>query len=293
MAGLSLRGGAALATPARMIPPVLCYHKIERRRELGVTRLSPRRFAGQIEALARGGWTGMTLDTFSATVRGERTAGERELLVTFDDAYRGLRDHAFPVLRDAGFSGVCFVITDYAGRLNRWDVAYGGRRFAHLAWRDMDRWAASGIAFESHSATHPRLPWVDRGRLEDELVRSRRAIRSALGTQPVAIAYPFGAVTPEVTVAAVRAGYRLGFGVGGRRLRDAMLIPRTPVHCWSPRLPVVGPSGSLERIASTLATRCSVGTNLWRRLTSGLDEILRDDGKQRRVPDEGFAEDAP
>ena len=112
-----------------MIPTVLCYHKIERRRELGVTRLSPRHFARQIDALARAGWRGISLDEFGATVRGERPARERELLVTFDDAYRGLRDHAFPVLRDAGFRAACFVITDYAGRLNRWDVAYGGRRF--------------------------------------------------------------------------------------------------------------------------------------------------------------------
>jgi len=35
-----------------MIAPVLCYHKIERRRELGVTRLSPRHFAAQVQALA-------------------------------------------------------------------------------------------------------------------------------------------------------------------------------------------------------------------------------------------------
>ena len=53
----------------------------------------------------------------------------------FDDAYRGLREHAFPVLEAHGFGAVCSVITDYAGRLNRWDVAYGGRRFAHLAWQ--------------------------------------------------------------------------------------------------------------------------------------------------------------
>ena len=33
------------------LPPILCYHKVEPRRELGVTRLSPRRFARQIERL--------------------------------------------------------------------------------------------------------------------------------------------------------------------------------------------------------------------------------------------------
>ena len=254
-----------------MIPTVLCYHKIERRRELGVTRLSPRRFATQIEALAHAGWRGLSLGEFAATVRGERVATDRELLITFDDAYRGLRDHAFPVLRDAGFGGVCFVITDFAGRLNRWDVAYGGRRFAHLSWRDIERWsAASGrsIAFESHTATHPRLSWADDRGLVDELSRSHQAIALALGTPPSAIAYPFGAVSARVTAAATQAGYALGFGVGGRWRGDLLRLPRIPVHCWSPRLPAVGRFGAMERFVSSAAGQCSVGTALWQRLTA-------------------------
>ena len=246
-----------------MIPPVLCYHKIERRRELGVTRLSPARFAAQIHALASAGWRGIPLNQFAACIRGDRRAGRRELLITFDDAYRGLRDHAFPVLRDVAFAAVCFVITDFAGRLNRWDVAYGGRRFAHLAWRDIERWRAHGIAFESHTATHPRLPWLDHQRLVDELGRSRQALDAALGAAPRAVSYPFGAVDSRVARAAAQCGYSMGFALGGRWSGDALRIPRSPVHCWSPTLPVVGCLGHLERAVSAIASRCSVGTSLW------------------------------
>lgn len=251
-----------------MIPRVLCYHKIERRRELGVTRLSPRRFAVQANALARAGWRTVTLAEFAACVRGDRRANARELLITFDDAYRGLRDHAFPVLRDVGFSAACFVITDFAGRLNRWDVAYGGRRFAHLAWRDIERWCARGISFESHTASHPRLPWVDDRKLSDELQRSRAALADALGLAPIAIAYPFGAATARETAAAARAGYRIGFGLGGRWRGNALRIPRHAVQCWSPRLPGVGRLAPAERMIAAAAGRCAVGTSLWLRLTS-------------------------
>jgi len=256
-----------LLSIACVIPPVLCYHKIERRRELGVTRLSPRRFSTQMDALARAGWRGISHAAFAAVLRGERKPRDRELLVTFDDAYRGLRDFAFPVLRDLGFQAACFVITDYAGRLNRWDVAYGGRRFAHLAWRDIERWSLSGIAFESHTATHPRLSWVDDARLVDELYRSRVAISSALGEAPTSIAYPFAAVDDRVTVAAARCGYSLGFVTGGRWSGDPFRVPRSPVHCWSPRLPIVGPLGAIERVISHAAARCSIGTAVWQCLT--------------------------
>ena len=251
-----------------MIPPVLCYHKIERRRELGVTRLSPGRFAAQMTALAGAGWRGISLSEFAASVRGERRAAEREILITFDDAYRGLRDHAFPVLRDLGFAGACFVITDYAGRLNRWDVAYGGRRFAHLAWRDMDRWQSRGISFESHTATHPRLSWIDGAQLDDELRRSSRALHDALGVAPTAIAYPFGAATSRESAAAKAAGYSLGFALGRPWYGDVLCVPRVPVHCWSPRLPGVGLLGPIERLVGVAAGRCAVGTSLWMRLTS-------------------------
>jgi len=246
-----------------VIPLVLCYHKVERRRELGVTRVSPRRFAAQMHALAAAGWRGISLVEFEACIRGERHAGERDLLITFDDAYRGLRDHAFAVLRDVSFGAVCFVITDFAGRLNRWDVAYGGRRFAHLAWRDIERWNAHGIDFGSHTATHPRLPWVGDARLVDELRRSRRALESALGAAPRTISYPFGAVDARVSAAAAQCGYSIGFGLGGRWRSDALRVPRQPVHCWSPTLPVVGRLGQLERAVSVVASRCSVGTSLW------------------------------
>jgi peptidoglycan/xylan/chitin deacetylase (PgdA/CDA1 family) len=160
-------------------------------------------------------------------------------------------------------------VTDYAGRLNRWDVAYGGRRFAHLAWRDMARWHPDGIAFESHTASHPRLPWVDAGRLGEELHRSRHAIADALGTEPTAIAYPFGAATTRETAAAARAGYRIGFALGGRWDGDPLRIPRHAVHCWSPTLPGVGLLSPVERLASAAAARCAVGTSVWLRLTAG------------------------
>ena len=287
------RKAQGLLNSCAVIPPVLCYHKIERRRELGVTRLSPPRFALQMQALAKAGWRTLTLAEYADTVCGARPRAPRELLITFDDAYRGLRDHAFPVLRELGFSAACFVITNYAGRLNCWDVAYGGRRFAHLTWRDIERWSARGIEFGSHSATHPRLAWLDEARLIDELSGSRAALAASLGAEPAAIAYPFGAVDERVTRAATACGYSLGFALGGRWAGDPMRIPREAVHCWSATLPIVGPLGAVERLVSHAACRCSVGTALWQRLTSRSAVIPSGAPKARRrgiavVPKEGL-----
>lgn len=244
------------------LPLVLCYHKVDRRLELGVTRISPRRFAKQIERFAASGYRALSLDEYAACVRGERAAAPNEFLITFDDAYRGLREHAFPVLAAHGFPATVFVITDYAGRLNRWDVAYGGRRFAHLAWRDMRAWQAQGITFASHTVTHPRLTWLGDAEVARELGSSRAQLATALDSAPPVISYPFGAAGPREIALAHGAGYTMGFSLSGSWCGSPMRVPRLPVYLWSPPRPGLGRVAPLERTAALIANRASVGTSL-------------------------------
>jgi peptidoglycan/xylan/chitin deacetylase (PgdA/CDA1 family) len=248
----------------RLVPPVLVYHKVDCRSEIGVGRLSPRRFARQVESLAAGGWRALTLNELAATLAGTRPAGPREFVITFDDAYRGLRDYAFPALADAGFTAACAVITEYAGRLNRWDVAIGGRRFAHLAWRDIARWHGRGIEFISHTATHPRLSWLEADQAASELTRSRTMLEMVLGAPVLAVAYPYGAAGSRERELARAAGYRLGFAVLSRWRGDALAVPRTPVYPWSAAPPMAGGWGVLERSAAQIVTRGSFVGAMWR-----------------------------
>jgi peptidoglycan/xylan/chitin deacetylase (PgdA/CDA1 family) len=247
-----------------MLPPVLAYHKVERRHELGVTRLSPKRFAKQIERIARAGWKTLGLSEVIACASGQRIATPNELAITFDDGYRGLREHAFPVLEAHGMRATCFVITDFAGRLNRWDVAYGGRRFAHLAWRDMRAWQGRGIEFASHTATHPRLTRCSSDQVRGELVRSRIAIARELGVETPAVSYPFGAFGEREERLAREAGYAAGFGIARGWSGSVMGIARVPVYVWAPMMPGVGALRAPERVAGAIANRCAIGTTLIR-----------------------------
>ena len=248
------------------LPHILCYHKVDRRHELGVTRISPRRFARQIERMAQEGWRTLTLDEVAACARGEREAAPNDIAITFDDGYRALREHAFPVLEAHGFVATCFVITAFAGRLNRWDVAYGGRRFAHLAWRDMRRWQSRGVTFASHTATHPRLTWLDDAAAARELGRSRADLTAALDVAPRAVSYPFGASTVRERAMAREAGYDVGVTLKATWNGDPMAIPRLPVYLWSLRIPGVGAFAPVERLVATGANRAAIGTSFWRSL---------------------------
>lgn len=247
------------------VPPVLCYHRIGGALELGVTRVGQSVFTRQLTALAREGWQSLTLAQVADAVRGA-SAPAKSVLFTFDDGYASLADIAFPVLADLGFTAVTFLITDYLGRENTWDVRYTWRRLRHLDWPAIERWQARGFEFGSHTAGHRRLTWLSDAAAADELGRARTMLVARLGSASgVALAYPFGAKDDRIVRLARAAGHSLGFGGVRARGDDPLRLPRVPVYLWdrwSPPLALrEGPAGALGRFAAHVANRCSVGTS--------------------------------
>ncbi|HMH81514.1 MAG TPA: polysaccharide deacetylase family protein [Gemmatimonadales bacterium] len=257
-----------LAHPAA-ITPVLCYHRIGGPLELGVTRVGRGPFARQMTALARAGWKTLTLQQFAD----RRQPGDpalrvphSALLLTFDDGYASLADQVYPILADLGFTATTFLITDYVGRLNTWDVRYTRQRLPHLGWSAIERWQQRGFGFASHSASHARLTWLADDHAMDELARSRDALVRRLGPGAGrAVAYPFGARDERVERLARAAGYELGFA-GVRGDATALNIPRVPVYTWDAGSVPLGLRddgwGFLGRVVAHLANRCAVGTSV-------------------------------
>jgi len=247
---------------------VLCYHRIGGPLELGVTRVSASVFRRQMETLARSGCRTLTLAEFSAQVLNPDSAfpiPHSAFMLTFDDGFASLAEHAYPVLADLGFTGTTFLITDFVGGTNRWDMPYALRRLPHLDWPAIERWRARGLDFQSHGARHARLTWLSDAELRDDLERSRLALTGRLGPEAGrAIAYPFGAVDARVAGAAAAAGYEVGFGAG-RAAGSPLRLPRTPVYVWDALgVPLGlrdGALGRLGRGVAGLANRCAVGTS--------------------------------
>lgn len=252
-----------------MVPPILCYHKIDTRFELGFTQIEPRVFRRQVETLARAGYRALGAGGLLERLAAPSRPG-REVVFTFDDGYAGLARHAFPVLADHGYRALVFVISDYVGRDNSWDVQYGWRRFAHLDWDDLAEWQEKGIEVHSHGATHARLTWLSDGQVADELQRSREAIAGRLGQAPCGVSYPFGAVDARVRGLAASAGYRLGFAGPSQAGADPLALPRRPVYGWDRfGVPLVLGGSPLSGIGLGLArftNHCAVGTAVIQRV---------------------------
>jgi len=266
---------AELKDPGRsaLLPPVLCYHRIGGPAELGVTRVAKSVFARQMTTLAREGWQTLTLDQFAERLQPGYSAfrtPHSAFLLTFDDGYDSLAEHVYPVLADMGFTATTFLITDYVGRLNTWDVRYTWHRLAHLDWDTIGRWQERGFDFASHTASHARLTWLSEAHAAAELERSRQTLRHRLGPRATrAVAYPFGARDERIERLAHAAGYELGFG-GVQGNGSPLALARLPVYVWDVgSIPVGlrrGTSGAIGRFVAHAANRCAVGTSVMKGL---------------------------
>jgi peptidoglycan/xylan/chitin deacetylase (PgdA/CDA1 family) len=263
-------------------PPALCYHRVGGPLELGVTRVARSVFERQMRGLAKAGWRTLGLQEFGDRVQRGVVASGNELLLTLDDGYASFAEHAYPVLAHHGFTATTFLVTDYIGRANTWDARYTWRRLEHLDWGEIERWQARGFDFGSHTATHPRLTWLEDARAADELGRSRESLTRRLGAAAGrAVAYPFSAWDARVARLASAAGYELGFGGVGGGNGSAFELPRVPVYVWDAGETPAGlrsdTVGRLGRLAAHVANRCSVGTSVMLKLV----------GQRRTEPDRG------
>lgn len=153
---------------------VLTYHRIDEpgvRPELhpGLLSATPAGFRSHIEALAAR-WTPVSLDQVVAASHGTALPA-RAVLVTIDDAYDDVAQHAWPILRDAGVPAVLFVPTGYPDDPTRsfwWDdlhhavrTAPSGTVATPVGALLLDDEASRSAAFRSLRSWFKGTPHVD------------------------------------------------------------------------------------------------------------------------------------
>ena len=212
MVAASTQGQSSTRTaPLRL--PVLMYHHVGPKRD-GTNRwltVTPKAFRSQMQWLAKHGHSAIRSSDWLAWLRDRRPLPPKPVLLTFDDGYRDLAHHAFPVLREFGFSGLVFLVTGLLGKRNEWDLAEYPTAHELLGSDELRRWSGEGIEFGAHSRTHADLRTLAGPSLEEEVAGSSRDLQALLGTAVCSFAYPYGHVNAEVRHA-VATAFPLGFG---------------------------------------------------------------------------------
>ncbi len=210
--------------PSRRAVPVLMYHVIAAPKPGAAYAglwVAPKAFREQVDALARAGFTAVTLDTVLDAWRGRAMLPRRPVVFSFDDGYLSQGKEAAAVLRERRWPGVLNLAWHNLG-------APGGLTAGRV--RTM---IAEGWEIDAHSLTHPDLRTLDATALRREVAGSRERIRRAFGVPADAFCYPAGRYDPTVEAAVRAAGYRAATTVepgAARPGADHFALPRVRVN---------------------------------------------------------------
>ncbi|TES91551.1 MAG: polysaccharide deacetylase family protein [Candidatus Cloacimonadota bacterium] len=185
--------------------PVLAYHKVIRNFEWGVTWVLPSQFLEQMRFLYQREYNVATL---SDSLK-DKDSG-RKVVITFDDAYKDLINNAFSIMQEFSFKATVFVVTDFVGKKNLWDVNFGFRKFLHMDWSDLRYLCSAGFEIGSHTQSHPDLTKISLKKVRGELFSSKKILEDKLGVSVQFVSYPFGRYSGEIKQIARECGYSGG-----------------------------------------------------------------------------------
>ena len=208
--------------------PVLVYHNIGKeprgRLVLGVDA-----FTEQMKYLKAHGFRVVSVAEFVEWLQLRRQLPKKTVVLTFDDGYRSFREHAYPLLKELGFTATLFVYTDYVG---------AGRNA--LNWDDLKALAAQGFDVQAHSKSHADLRRGDHEseaqygrRMQAELIDAPRVLARSVGRPVSFLAYPYGRVDDAVLAKVKDHGYAAAFTVrreSNASFVDVLRISRSQIY---------------------------------------------------------------
>jgi peptidoglycan/xylan/chitin deacetylase (PgdA/CDA1 family) len=258
--------------------PGLMYHRVGEAHNDWERKycVSPRRFSDHMRTLAHAGWGAVSIDDFFAWLDGRIELPEQSFLLTFDDGFLGVHEHAAPVLKALGWPATVFLVSQLIGQRDTWCEAHNpsGVTYPLMDTTHIRALRGQGFSFHSHTRNHADLPTLGDGQLHDQLAGAREDLQALLGEEVPYLAYPYGHYDDRVRQAARAAGYRAAFSVQpGFNRRD---IDRFRLR----RLDVFGTDS-----AAALRRKITLGSNdgtLGHSLRYGANRVLVRMGLQRK-----------
>lgn len=176
--------------------PVFMFHALDD--VVGsVSSVRPAVFARGLARLHAAGYRAILLDDLAMCLVRQAPLPDKAFVITFDDGYRSVYDHAMPVMARYGMQFTVFLTTGIgAVRADARLPAFNGREM--LSWREVREMRAAGHHIGAHTLSHPDLTRLSDEQVRHELVGSKRRIEDALGDAVSSFAYPYGRFDPRV-----------------------------------------------------------------------------------------------
>lgn len=206
---------------------VLQYHHVSETTPAS-TSVTPERFAMHLGYLAENGFRVVPLQDLVDVLRSEQPLPDRTVAITFDDGYRSIYEHAFPLLQERNWPFTVFINTR----------PHDQKQAGFMSWDQLRELAQNGGTIANHTVSHPYLlerrsgqddrAW--RAWVSAEIVEAGQRIQQETGTEVKLLAYPFGEYNEAILEIAAALGYS-GFGQQSgplARFSDLRVLPRFP-----------------------------------------------------------------
>ncbi len=179
--------------------PVIMYHSIDYE-EGNELRVPKEKFREQMKYLKDSGYTTLTMDEVYGFMKNNKPVPEKSIVLTFDDGYKDNYENAYPILKEFGFKGTVFIIT------NCIDTDKGFLTSKEL--KEMDK---GGMDIESHTLNHDKLDELSYNKQVETLKGSKEVLEKLLNKKVKYIGYPYGKYNKDTMKAAEDAGYNVAF----------------------------------------------------------------------------------
>ena len=185
---------------------ILYYHRVGIPSNGKKQRLTvrPERFKRQMNFLSQTGYQTLSMDEFTdAAAKGH--IPPKKFMITFDDGFFDLYEHAYPVLKKQNFKAIIYVLAEK--EKSEWAKALELPAFKLLSWDLIKELSNNGIEIGSHTCTHPDLSLLTEKEMEREIIRSKEIIEDKIGKPVRHFCYPFGRFNLKTKKILKQAGY--------------------------------------------------------------------------------------
>ena len=186
--------------------PVLMYHKVGprparvARRALYVSEATLRR---QLGGLRAAGFSSVSI-SHACSAPNNRA---RRVVITFDDGFQNVLDHALAPLAENGFRAIQFLVPGLLGKTNAWDLPDGEVQERLMDAAQVRDWLAAGHEIGAHSITHPNLSKISTDRAREEIFACKKMLEDEFGVAVRHFCYPYGAWNETVRDFVAEAGF--------------------------------------------------------------------------------------
>ncbi len=191
--------------------PVLCYHRVldrDQHAPEGSAQLGggyghtwSDQFAEHLHVMTRFGMTAITHEDLIDVMDGKKQLPSHPVLIDFDDNRMAVYTTAWPMMRELGFAGTVFAITELADGC---ELEHMGStaEFPAMSWTQLRDLQDVGWAIGGHTKSHYWLKELKEEKgldeVENEVALGKKRTEEQMGRSIRSFAYPGGSFDDDV-----------------------------------------------------------------------------------------------